>query len=246
MFLVQILAAQEAQLRQWYALRADLPEPPSEIPAADSDILVATDSEQEVLLETDSGGVSPAQSDHPDEGLMLQTDSDNEVGIQPPAKKRCYTARSSQTLSLSFLGQMVCKHAHARLYGIGANALQNLREGRAASTLTGEERLREPKHPTLGTSMVRDSSRSKWPNVLAFFYLVWISQAEILPTKLRMPNETGLHESPAFKDPDYEERYVRAFMTTLENNFDLNPATRLIILQIWVALTCNLERVSLL
>lgn len=219
-------------MRQWYTICADLPEPPSEIPAENSEVLLATDSEGEVLLETDSDG-SPAQSDHAHEGLLLETDSDNEAGIQPPAKKRCYTARSSQTLSLTFLGRLVCKHAHARLYGIGANSLQNLREGRAASTLTGEDRLREPKHPTLGMSMARDSSRSKWPNVLAFFWLLYISQAEILPTKLRMPKETGMHETPAFKDPDFEERYVRAFMTTLEKNFDVNPATRLMIWGIW-------------
>lgn len=214
----------EAQLRQWYHLTGDLLDPESGATYDEHEVLMQTDSEQEqeCLLQTESE--SEIESSGQDEGgILLASSSENEgVVKEPNAKRRKYTARSK--CQLTFLGKAVCKYSHARLFGIGAKVLQNLREGRAGYTMTGEERLREPKHPTLGVWLVRSSDGQKWKNILAFMWLLYSSCAEILPTKLVMPKDQ--FESFTKSDPDFEERYVQTFMQTLEKNFDLNPAPR--------------------
>ena len=68
------------------------------------------------------------------------------------------------------------------------------------------------------------------PNGLAFLassgFSTFISVAEIMPTKFVMPAGT-FSESFMNKDPDFEERYTRAFMSSIEKNFDLSPASQL-------------------
>lgn len=84
-----------------------------------------------------------------------------------------------------------------------------------------EDRLAEPKHPTLGVSLRRKTTSYKWPDVLSFFWLLYISAAEILPTKMVMPSEifkTG-SKSVVMED-DFEDRYVSSFMQNLELQCD--------------------------
>ena len=125
-------------------------------------------------------------------------------------------------MQLAFLDKPVCRYAHMQLYGVSGRAMQNVRDGRAAYT-GSHDRVEEPKHQMLGVSLRRQAQHARWPNVLAFLFLVYTSAAEILPTKLVMPRG-GKFESVASEDPDFEERYVKSFMMSLEKNYDLNPA----------------------
>ena len=155
-------------------------------------IMYGTDDEFEasnnLLLQTDDefeNGDTVSEENHLDCDVLLQTDSETEPAA--PTKKartRSYTARSSKTLT--FLDKTVCIQAHKRLYGIGSGVLQRLRGGLPGYTMH-ENRLEEPKHPTLQVSLKRKSDNCKWPEVLLFFWLIYTSAAEILPIKLQMP-----------------------------------------------------------
>lgn len=184
--------------------------------------MLQTDSEHEVLPETDSESEALHEADDEFDSEILLASDCEEVCIEPPhSKKRKYSKRSTD--HLLFLQKEVCKHAHARLYGVSARAIQSLREGAAPFTATGEARLKEPKHPNLGVSLARQPENQKWPNILMFFFLLYHSCAEILPTRLVMPRD-GKFESHLSKDPDFQERCVGSFMKNLEKNSDINPA----------------------
>ena len=179
-------------------------------------MLLQTDSENDdTMLETGSDFSGDEQQ------LAQQTSSDEEP-VCPPAKKRKYTRRSSETMKLEFLKKTVCRSAHMRLYGIGSSAVQNVRAGKQAFTMHNS-RLEEPKHQTLGISLTRNSTNSKWPSILNFFWMLYISVAEIMPTRFVMPSKGDFSESFMEKDPDFQERYTRSFMNQLERNFDLSP-----------------------
>lgn len=183
-------------------------------------ILYQSDSD-----DSDDGGDTGGDVGDDDPGMMLQTSSEESEIEEPHAKKRKYTSRPAKAVSLTFLGHQVCKRAHMQLYGIGSTPLQNLRAGRPAYTMH-DNRMLEPKHATLGVSLSRNSVNAKWPSVLSFFWVLYISVAEIMPTKFVMPTGT-FSESFMNKDPDFEERYTRAFMSSIEKNFDLSPASQL-------------------
>ena len=223
----------EALLRDWYNI-APVTLLSDAKPAGQSDgaLLLETDSEaderceDQILFETDSE--CEAGPSHPEENevqeLLLMTDSDQEVESDVPeqaAKRRKYAERTkSQTLK--FLGKDVCKRAHMRLYAIGSGAVQKLRQGHRAYTMQ-DGRMEEPKHATLGTSLVRSSLQKKWPNIMSFFWLLYVSCAEILPTNFVMPTTIGvgkLAETRVASDPDFQDRYISQFMRTLENNYD--------------------------
>lgn len=220
----------EALIRKWYNLIDDDDfEAGAAAPSAET--LLESDDSDAVLLQTDSDDDNPLctasdldQSDH--EALLLQSDSE-EGAQEPPAKKRRYKKRARQSVQLKFLEKSVCARAHQRLYGIGSGAMQNLRAGRKAFNMH-DGRLTEPKHPTLGLSLGRSSAHTKWPNILSFFWMLYISVAEIMPTKFVMPSDGKYTESFMEKDPDFEERYTRAFMSSIEKNFDLSPANCLL------------------
>lgn len=219
-------SCKEALLRKWYNLQ-DTSFEDEETKIDEDRVLCQSDSDidDSVLLQSDSDEAMSVclQSDSDKEDVMLQTSSDCEEAEQS-LKKRRYHARADQTATLKFLQKPVCKWAHLRLYGIGSSALQNLRDGRRAFTMN-EGRLEEPKHPTLGVSLGRQSFNTKWPNILAFFAMLYISVAEIMPTKFVMPSAGMLAESFLDKDPDFEERYTRSFMASIEKNFDLTPVS---------------------
>ena len=211
----------EELLRKWYRVGPSGTELDPEPPAASvhDDILYETDSDKSILMETDSEAPEVLHDEESD-GVLLETGSEAEVE-EPPQKRRYAVGRSNA--ELSFLGKPVCQRAHVRLYGIGPNAMQNMRQGLAPFTMH-ESRETEPKHPVLGVSLKRKvGSHCKWQNVLSFFFLLWSSCAEILPIRLSMPRVAkGLLESHVSSDVDFKERYVRSYMSTLERNYDLN------------------------
>lgn len=204
-------------MRKWYRVGPGLnPEPPAA--SAHDEILYETDSDKSILMETDSEAPE-VHEEESDDGVLLETGSEAEV--EPPQKRQYAAGRTNR--ELNFLGKLVCQRAHLRLYGIGSNAMQNMRRGLAAFTMH-EGREAEPKHPVLGVSLKRKAgSHCKWQNVLSFFFLLWSSCAEILPIRLSMPRlAEGLLESRMSSDVDFQERYVRSYMSTLERNYDLN------------------------
>ena len=179
-----------------------------------------------ILFESDSEHAEPEillGSDHE----MLMESGEDVVGKsveEPPTKKRKYASRSKTTLK--FLGKVVCSRGHQRLYGIGSHAVQKLREGQRAYTMH-ENRAIEPKHPQLAVSLGRSMGNCKWPHVLSFFWMLYMSVAEILPHKLATPNSKGkgLDESFMAKDPDFQDRYTENFMRNIERNYEVNPVT---------------------
>lgn len=220
-------------LREWYHATADVQDfALGEVVANEAELLYESESEQngcvgQVLVQSDSDQ-EPLMATPPDQNgdVLLATDSEPENGEPPLKKQRRYSERRSKDHGLCFLRKPVCRWAHMRLYSIGSGALQNLRKGNKAFTMHSG-RLREPHHPSLGVSLVRNPVNKKWPSILSFFWLLWTSCAEILPIKFTMPGNDGLSaEIHMKKDPDFQERYVQNFLACLERNYDMNPATR--------------------
>ena len=217
----------ETLLRQWYHLEeTDFASGEASL-SNQQDVLLETDSEGgEILVQSDSDqdclGATP-----PDDGGILHA-TDSEGDEEPPRKKpRRYVKQRAGDHHLVFLKRPVCRFAHLRLYGVGSSALQNVRSGSRAYTMH-EGRLDEPKHPLLKVSMVRSSCNKRWPSIMSFFWLLWMSSAEILPIKFTMPGhkERVFAESSLSTDPDFQERYVQNFLGCLEKNYDMNPATQ--------------------
>lgn len=79
-------------------------------------------------------------------------------------------------------------------------------------------RVPQARHPTLGMSL-RSSSQSKWHHILTFFWMLYVSTAEVLPNKFVMPAEDLTGRSNV--DPDYDERYVQSFLRNIDQQFQL-------------------------
>lgn len=116
------------------------------------------------------------------------------------------------------LRSQVCLAAHKRLYGIGSGVLQQLRRGQPGYTMH-QNRVPCPRHPTIGLSLRRLDSQ-KWPRILTFFWYLYISTAEILPTKFVMPSEEiqKRHDVAGTAD-DFDERYVQSFLKNIDAQF---------------------------
>ena len=82
-----------------------------------------------------------------------------------------------------------------------------------------EKRVEEPKHDVLKVSMKRNSENMKWPQIVTFFWLLYISAAEVLPTKLAMPDSWQIETAES--DPDFSERFTAGFFQNLEKHFEL-------------------------
>ena len=81
-----------------------------------------------------------------------------------------------------------------------------------------EYRLEHPKHPQLGYSM-RTSGKNQWPQIVSFFWLLYVSAAEVLPDKFVMPAQHCLEEQE--EDEDFQERYCNSFLQDLDSQFQL-------------------------
>ena len=211
---------QEDLVRMWYNIQ--LPESltgsdqklDALLYQSDDEVGTGDCDEDRVLLQSDSEG---SQSDCDMDGAMLLESDDDNVQEEPePSKRRKYTAR--QTTPFSFLGRTVCARAHQQLYGISSRVLQNLRENLPGYTMH-EKRLQEPKHSVLKVSLKRNSENMQWPHVVTFFWILYISAAEVLPTRLVMPNwQTEIVEG----DPDFSERFTCGFLRDVEKHFELS------------------------
>ena len=180
----------------------------------------------EIMVETPSESEKGVGRNPPSDTEILRETSSEKSGCandgddkeMPPQKKRRYAKRNGT--QLQFLNQDVCLRAHQRLYGVGTKALQNLRESMPAYTMH-EKRLQEPKHETLKVSLKRSSLQARWPQLVSFFWMLYVSCAEILPTKFRMP-ASSLYEQEIGSDPDFQERYTAAFLQNIEKQFELS------------------------
>lgn len=211
--------SQEIYLRKWY--NVGQPQEREHSRGDSDEVLLQTDSEpDEILWETDSEGQLEVDSGASQDEVLVETASEGDP--EPPLKRRAYAKRDQA--ELTFLHRPVCRYAHQRLYGIGSGPISNLRQGLAPYTMHGEHRMREEKHPQLGVSLGRKGTY-KWPNVLAFMWMLYNSCAEILPVKMAMPRKDGAFESYMASDPGFQDRYVRSYMANLERNYDLNLAT---------------------
>lgn len=200
-------------LRKWYNIPVlDLEGNPSEL---DTILQQSSDNEDAaaILEQSDSDHASPDLASSDEAGVLVQSEDEAAEDTQP-AKRRKYAARTSR--DFTFLGKSVCSRAHQILYRISSRALQNIRQGMPAYTMN-EKRVQEPKHDLLKVSMSRNPSNMQWPHIVSFFWLLYISAAEILPTKFTMPSWDSHVES----DPDYCERFTSGFLQNLEKHFEL-------------------------
>jgi len=145
--------------------------------------LVAADAESApaIMYESDVDKAS--------QGIMYASDSSGGTSSEPDSPqrpprgtKRKYRHRAgAPARSGMFLGLPVCHAALARLLAIGTGVIEKVRHG-VKTCHRGKGRL-HPKHPLLNVSLLRAHSGIVWPTVLSFFWLVYHSSAEGLPTQ---------------------------------------------------------------
>ena len=163
----------------------------------DSDILLGSD--EELLLESDD--------DVPE--LLLETDSEDEAdGAGAGGKPRTYANRRSE--AATFLGKPVCMHAYQRLLGVGSSTIEKIRNGEDAFTMKSQAKA--PKHPMFGFSL---DKLGKWVAIVLFFWMLYHSCAETLPTTFNMPRAKSEAPFMSPDDEDYSFRVVNKFMMGL-------------------------------
>lgn len=177
------------------------------------------------MLESDSGSPTAILEESPhkdndDPDLLLESASDSPPPEPSSHIERPTNKRTRKKNKLLLLGKEVCQAAHQRLMGIGTSIIEKLRRGERA--FTQKQRTSLPKHPGVGKSL-RGQSNDKWPRVLCFLWLLYHSQAEVLPTKFVMP--TGYLKEGAVgcddddeEDGDFQTRYVTSFLQGLESH----------------------------
>lgn len=179
----------------------------TDCPPSDSDLLLATDSEEELFAVT---------SDESDDSIFLASDDED----RPPPKRK-YQIRRSQ---ITFLGKEVCVHALQALIGVGSSTLQRIRAGEQA--FTNRRRKTAPKHPIFGFTMNDSNVSNKWTGVVMFLWQTYQSCAEVMPTGFKMPRDQEI-DVPETKDPDLESRLVNHFLLSLQT-YSTDPDVHLI------------------
>ena len=112
---------------------------------------------------------------------------------QRTGSKRKYRQRTgSKQRTCAFGGKPVCQQAFARLLGIGGSKIDRVRRGERSMA-----NMKQPKHPTLGFSMIL-KSYAVWPSVVMFLWMTYHTCAEGLPDRLlnlyELRDSTGLVE----------------------------------------------------
>lgn len=177
---------------------------------SDDDLLLATDSEADILRSSTSGSDS-------ENSLLLASDEDD---VNQKASRNYHTRRQSQA---TFLGKGVCVHALQALIGVGSGTVQRVRTGEHA--FTNKRRQKTPKHPVFGFRL-NHGAAEKWPQVVMFLWHVYQSSAEVMPTGFKMPHDTEV-QVPENKDKDYEIRLVNHFLMSLQT-YSSDPDVHLI------------------
>ena len=157
-----------------------------------------------------------------EEGVLLASDcssggstlhATDDEKFQPKGR-RSYSTRQSGD-DLQFLGMPVCARACARLLGVGQTTLQKLRQGEEVYTM--KNRRRPPKHPTFGFSLQGETGM-KWIHVVMYFYFLYHSSAEFMPTDFTNPfkkDMKGITSETPFPGDDGKagdnEKILRSF-----------------------------------
>lgn len=183
----------------------------------DAEVFEASDDE---TFPDQRAPVLDVDADGQEDGLLYASDdSENHetvVSARGPTKRSPHRRAGCAM----FLNQTVCIQALARLLGVGASTLQNLREGKGIYS----GRPKKAKHPVFGFTMDAEAS-CKWSSVTVFLWHVYHSCAEFMPTNFRMPrhgDETPF-PSDSKSDPDFSIRYVSKVLAELhEYTSDVN------------------------
>ena len=162
------------------------------------------------LLGSGSEGDANLSECGSDSGDLLSSLSQDE---HPPAAtaKRNYKQRTTETLH--FGGKRVCQRAFGGLLGVGGSTLNKIRKGQPAY----DGQPRRPKHPIYGFSMDRPG---KWVAVVMFFWYLYHTACETLPTTFTMPSKDSVNSN--LEDDDFQLRYVNRFMNNL-NTYASDP-----------------------
>lgn len=171
----------------------------------------------EILPESDSGSACfeespPMNLENVDDFQVLVQSGSSEP--EPASSHRSQPRRKPLAGKLTFLGRDVCRSAHQRLMGIGESIITKIRKGE--QVFTQKKRPAEPKHPVTGISM-HARETNKWQRVLCFLWLLYHSQAEVLPTKFKMPNGYLMEGGEGDDDDDFQNRYVHSFLQGLHS-----------------------------
>ena len=158
--------------------------PSSTLATESSTAMLASDSDGETdqLHEqsSDEAGAFLESGSSDAEDRQVDHDAGEPLAQQLVRVRRSYKQRqSSRRRGFVFLGRPVCCRALERLLAVGSSSLQKLRSG--VQAFTNERRLKEPRHPTLGVSLVRLGTGIKWPTIVEFLWQCYHSTAEGLP-----------------------------------------------------------------
>lgn len=155
----------------------------------DSSVFCESESEgpqSETLRATDDE-LDDDKKDNADGEVFFSSSDESEAYPEQPAQKRQrYNQRSNE--SAKFLGKPVCRRALAALLGIGGSTLQRLRGGESAYTQNARKPL--AKHPTFGFA-IRGETGKVWEQIVMFFYFLYHSAAEVMPTNWLTIKQAG-------------------------------------------------------
>lgn len=134
--------------------------------------------------------------DHESE-MFYSSDEEGPLPAEPSQKRARYNPRRQDPVL--FLGKPVCRRALSSLIAIGGSTLQKLRAGESAYT----NNVRKPlqKHPQFGFSL-RGDTGMVWEEIVMFFFHLYHSAAEVMPTNWHSIKEAG---SQAFETPFPED-----------------------------------------
>ena len=163
------------------------------------EILEQSSSASEMMLEPEEAG----------EELFRESGNESD---SPPQQKRARTYTPRSCSDLLFLKRPVCQWAHRRLMGIGDSVACRVRQGERV--YSNAQRSKLPKHPATGHAL-RHQAKDKWQRVLCFLWLVYHSQAEVLPTKFVMPNGYVQEGLVPDEEEDFQIRFVHTFIQGL-------------------------------
>ena len=155
----------------------------------DADVLFASSPDQQSGGEPETFFASDEEASS--FGSRNQKKSEDELfyssdGDERARKRARHAPR--QWDSAKFLEKEVCGRALAALLGIGGSTFERIRRGEAACTNDARKPLQ--KHPTFGFSLRGDTGKV-WEEIVMFFYHIYHTSAEVMPTGWHTIKERG-------------------------------------------------------
>ena len=163
------------------------------------------DADNELIYESGDEDLLLASDSEPENELLYA--SDDEPCQSSREATRSYAPNRQD--SFRFLGKPVCRRAYERLLGVGGTTIRRIKDGEDA--YTNKSRMKQPKHPTFGFTLDRPG---KWMGILFYFFYLYHSAAEHLPTTFHMPRQDQ-ELGASTTDPDQAHRMVNKFMQKL-------------------------------